>query len=211
MNAFSSAPAAAAARRVALSFSAPRHTNVFSQPRFAVRPFPSRRLVGELPAERARNVADAHKLKCNKGNGRGQSGKAEQNTESGGSRGFRAAVGGGAGCMLAASPMLFTDYDKTASPKSELIFMAGNALGYCTERFFENEYGQSIFMFALGLAYLAMLGHEGKIHGAVWRMKHLFATNFRMVGHPRYAYALPKNPLLQETSTAKTGSAPAKK
>lgn len=104
--------------------------------------------------------------------------------------------------MVAASPLLFTEYDKMSAPKSELIFMAGNALSYCTEQFFENEYGQSIFMVVLGLVYLAMLGYEGKVHGAVWRMKHVFATNFRMVGHPRYAYALPKNPLLQDTTTA---------
>lgn len=115
---------------------------------------------------------------------------------------------GGLGCMVAASPLLFTEYDKTSSPKSELIFMAGSALGYCAERFFENEYGQSIFAVVLGLAYLAMLGSEGKVHGAVWRMKHVFGTNFRMVGHPRYAYALPKNPLLQDTTQSKVRTVP---
>ncbi|PHJ19071.1 cytoplasmic protein cyt16 [Cystoisospora suis] len=117
-------------------------------------------------------------------------------------QGSKYAATGGLGCMVAASPLLFTEYDKTSDPKSELIFMAGNALSYCTEQFFENEYGQSIFMVVLGLVYLAMLGYEGKVHGAVWRMKHVFGTNFRMVGHPRYAYALPKNPLLQDTTTA---------
>ncbi|KFH15549.1 hypothetical protein TGMAS_208440 [Toxoplasma gondii MAS] len=205
MNTFFLTPAAAAARRVAVSFFARSSASGFPQHRVALRPFPSQR-----PAERAHNLAKSQTLRSVKAHGR-QSGKKQQSTESGGRRGFRAAVGAGTGCMLAASPMLFTDYDNTASPKSELIFMAGNALGYCTERFFENEYGQSIFMFALGLAYLAMLGHEGKIHGAVWRMKHLFATNFKMVGHPRYAYALPKNPLLQDAAPTKTGSTSAKK
>ncbi|PFH31798.1 hypothetical protein BESB_022900 [Besnoitia besnoiti] len=206
MNSFFSTPAAAAARRLAASAAEAARNNVLKS-RAAPRAFPSQRLAGETPVGRAHSASKSLLSKCFRAGGRSQSGKSEQKAGDAGRAGFRAAVGGGAGCMLAASPMMFTEYDKTASPSGELIFTAGNALGYCTERFFENEYGQSVFMFVLGLAYLAMLGHEGKIHGAVWRMKHLFATNFRTVGHPRYAYALPKNPLLQEA--AKPKAAPA--
>lgn len=108
----------------------------------------------------------------------------------------RRGVSSRAAALLSVSPLLFTEWDKTSDPKNELLFLAGNTLGYCTEKFFENEYGQSIFACVLGLVYLALLGYEGKVNGAVWRMKHVFGTSMKMVGHPRYAHALPQNPLL---------------
>lgn len=160
------------------------------------------------PARTARRLAQSFASTSGSKSAAGAVGRKPRGACKGASRGdsglpqHRSEGGFGGGCLLLASPLLFTEFDNTSAPKSELIFTAGNALRHCTERFFENEYGQSIFTCALGLVYLALLGHEGKIHGAVWRMKHLFATDFRLVGHPRYAYALPKNPLLAAPAKA---------
>lgn len=46
------------------------------------------------------------------------------------------------GCLLA-SPLMFTEW-KTEKPKSELIFLSGDAIGSLTEKIFENEVCRSL-------------------------------------------------------------------
>ncbi|KAL8275697.1 hypothetical protein Esti_000260 [Eimeria stiedai] len=120
----------------------------------------------------------------------------------------RTGIGAGTGCCMLGSPLAFTDWQQQ-SPKSELFFLSGKALGNLTERIFENEAGQSLFMLVLFVVYLSLLGFEGKVNGAVFRLKHAVAANWHLPVHRNYMHALPPNPLLQQHKS--TAAADAKK
>lgn len=105
--------------------------------------------------------------------------------------------GNGVGVCLFGSPLAFTDW-QPQQPKSELLFLSGQAIGSLTERMFENEAGQSLFMIALFLAYFGLLGFEGKVNGALMRLKYTVGTNWQLPVHRNYFHALPPNPLLQQ-------------
>lgn len=62
--------------------------------------------------------------------------------------------------------------------------------------------GQSLFAVVLFIVYLSLLGYEGKVNGAVWRLKHAVATNWQLPVHRNYMHVLPPNPLLQQQQRA---------
>lgn len=73
---------------------------------------------------------------------------------------------------------------------------------------FALQAGQSLFMVVLFIAYLALMGSEGRVNGAVWRIKHAVATNWGLPVHRNYMHVLPPNPLLQRAQPQPTRSAP---
>eukprot|EP00921_Rhytidocystis_pertsovi_P000015 GHVQ01000027.1.p1 GENE.GHVQ01000027.1~~GHVQ01000027.1.p1 ORF type:complete len:220 (-),score=16.03 GHVQ01000027.1:635-1294(-) len=103
---------------------------------------------------------------------------------------------------LAGSPLLFTDWQEK-NPKSELIFMAGKAMDSVTQRFLENEYGQSIFLCFVFATSVMFMYHSMKIRRFVFDMKHKYAPVNLIVGHPLYmARSVPPNPLVRSTKAS---------
>eukprot|EP00920_Eleutheroschizon_duboscqi_P017043 GHVT01040674.1.p1 GENE.GHVT01040674.1~~GHVT01040674.1.p1 ORF type:complete len:221 (+),score=21.44 GHVT01040674.1:641-1303(+) len=109
----------------------------------------------------------------------------------------RLLLGSGTMCICISSPCVPLDYTASSAPPTESIFIAGKAISFLTQKIFENEVGPSFLMAVMFLAYLALMGHEGKIHQLVHKLKMTKGTNFHAVGHQRYAKFLPKNPLLK--------------
>lgn len=103
------------------------------------------------------------------------------------------------GCVLTlSSPLLLTDLNIN-NPTSEVVFLPGKALGFLTEKIFENETGQSVmlglFLLSLGLTSIYFHGLTAR---TVRQMQIYQATKFGQIGHPYYTVkAIPQNPLLK--------------
>ncbi|XP_055388767.1 uncharacterized protein LOC129617678 [Condylostylus longicornis] len=103
-----------------------------------------------------------------------------------------------AATVVLGSPLLLTDYSEN-NPISEVVLLSGKALGFLTEKIFENESGQSmmlgLFLISIGFASVYF---NGMTAYTVRKMQIHHATKFGQIGVPFYtSRALPPNPLLK--------------
>eukprot|EP00922_Rhytidocystis_sp_ex-Travisia-forbesii_P063729 GHVS01094793.1.p1 GENE.GHVS01094793.1~~GHVS01094793.1.p1 ORF type:complete len:218 (+),score=48.15 GHVS01094793.1:166-819(+) len=111
-------------------------------------------------------------------------GYEHSNTNKGNSRSWYGGLGMGAGGLfVCGSPLLFSDWEEK-NPKSEMIFVAGQAVEGCVKRFFENEYGQSVLLCMMFATTFMYMYKSMQLRRFVFDLKHKYAVSNIVVGQP---------------------------
>eukprot|EP00922_Rhytidocystis_sp_ex-Travisia-forbesii_P063728 GHVS01094792.1.p1 GENE.GHVS01094792.1~~GHVS01094792.1.p1 ORF type:complete len:214 (+),score=47.29 GHVS01094792.1:196-837(+) len=90
---------------------------------------------------------------------------------------------GAGGLFVCGAPLLFSDWEEK-NPKSEMIFIAGQAVEGCVKRFFENEYGQSVLLCMMFATTFMYMYKSMQLRRFVFDLKHKYAVSNIVVGQP---------------------------
>ncbi|EEA06465.1 uncharacterized protein CMU_009570 [Cryptosporidium muris RN66] len=83
---------------------------------------------------------------------------------------------------------------------TDIVQLPGRIMEYLTLRLFENEYGDSIYLFFCGLTTLAFIQHQVRLKCLV-KIARYYGRTIQGIIHPSFRINLPANPFLHKGSS----------